>query len=813
MTTLRWLAADHLLQRRLPPDQTAARCPADIFAFQTTAEVKPLTGHMIGQPRATRAIEFGLQVKEGGYNLYLSGPAGTGKTTFATAQARRAAAQEDRPRDWCYVHNFQQPDQPCALSLPPGRGRLFQREMAELLEDIRAAITRTFESDDYDRRRREVVTEFERRIEAVWKEVEQEARQEGFALQRTPTGIVTIPLTREGRPMAQEEYMRLPQQVQQEMQGRMRAVQTRMSAAMRRVQTTEKEARQALKELEQESGLYAVGHLIGQLKEQYEGEQGVQAYLDEVQQDVLSHLQVFLGDGADEDGQRRPGRGLPELSLSRYAVNLLVDHSETKGAPVVVEANPTYNNLVGRVEYKAAFGTMVTEHTMIKCGALHQANGGYLILQVSDLLQSPLSWQALVRCLKTGQVRIEHPGEYQGLLPTASLKPAPIPLKVKVILIGSPMLYSLLHAHDEDFRKLFKVQADFDSSMPRNEENLAQYAGFVCSFCTNEDVPHLEPAAMARMVDYSSRLAGHQKKLSTRFHEIVEVVREAGAWARLEGRSRVSAADVERALEERAYRANLLEEKIQEMIADGTILVDVDGEAPGQVNGLAVLGLGHYTFGKPGRITARTFVGDDGVINIEREVDMSGRIHAKGVLVLSGFLGGRFGGRRPLPLSASIGFEQLYEEVDGDSAASAELYALLTSLAGVGIRQGIAVTGSVNQNGEIQPIGGVNEKIEGFYAVCKLKGLTGKQGVMIPVQNVPNLMLRPEVHKAVAAGKFHIWAVSTIDEGLEILTGIEAGERRSDGSFAPGTVNGLVEARLQEMAESLKDFQRPADRA
>jgi len=551
---------------------------------------------------------------------------------------------------------------------------------------------------------------------------------------------------------------------------------------------------------------------VSRLKDKYRDQEGVRQYLDQVQQDVVEHLDDFRDDGEPE--AQLPAVLLRQMrgrrdAFVRYRVNLLVDHSDTRGAPVVVEPNPTYYNLVGKVEYRGELGTLHTDFTMVKPGALHRANGGYLVLQARDVLTSPFAWDALKRTLKSGQIRTENIHEQYGLIPTASFRPEPIPSRVKVVLVGNPLIYYVLYTFDEDFRKLFKVRADFDTEMDRTPDTLNQYASVVASICHQRNLPHFDRSAVARVVDYSSRLAEDQTKLSARFNEVTEIIYEAAEWARHDGRSLVTAQHVSRALEEKIYRSNRIEEKIRELIARGSLLVDVEGATLGQVNGLAVLNLGDYAFGKPNRITARSFVGARGVVNIERETDLSGRIHSKGVMILGALLGGRYAQDKPLSLSATLTFEQLYDEVDGDSASVAEFFALLSELSGLPIDQGIAVTGSVNQKGEIQPVGGINQKVEGFYYVCKVKGLTGRQGVIVPHQNVPNLMLRDEVCRAITEGRFHVWAIRTIDEGIALLTGVPAGEPDARGRYPRGTVNELVDRRLRELAQRMRQYARP----
>jgi len=795
---------------RLSPDQLRWTCNPNSLPFKTTAEIKA-DEVIVGQDRAVRALELGLTLQQPGYNVYIAGPVGTGRTTYARKKVQAVAAAKPVPPDWCYVYNFQQPDQPAALSPPAGAGAKFRKDIDELIEELKDAIRKVFGSETFETRRREVVQSFEQRIADIWKELETKARQLGFAIQRSPAGIATVPVGPSGEPITPELFNLLPEEQRNEITRRGRALQEEVGEVLRKVRVIEREARDAMRELEQLVVSSAAAHPITRLKERYADHPKIGAYLDQILADVVEHLDEFKE-------QEEPAAPFPlalmrrQEPFARYRVNLVVDNSHLRGAPVIEESNPTYYNLLGKVEYRGEFGALVTDFTMIKCGALQQANGGFLTLQVRDVLTNPLSWEALKRALKSGEARIENIGEQLGLMPTATLRPEPIPLDVKVLLIGTPQIFQLLYVLDEDFRKLFKIKAEFDVEVERTEEATRAYAQAVGAICSRQGLRPFDRSAVARVLEQSARMAEHQQRLSTRFNEMVEIVYEASAWAQQAGHDVVAVVDVDRAVDEKVYRSNRIEERLRQMIAEGQLLVDVDGVKPGQVNGLSVLQLGDYSFGHPSRITARTFVGSRGVVNIERETEMSGRIHSKGVAILGAYLGGKYAQQQPLSLNASLTFEQMYSEVDGDSASSTELYALLSELAGIPIEQSIAVTGSVNQKGEIQPIGGVNEKIEGYFAVCKALGLTGRQGVMIPVQNVPNLMLRPDVVEAVRQGKFHIWAVRTIDEGLEVLTGLPAGEPGADSRYPDGTVNALVSRHLGELAERLRRF-APAGRS
>jgi lon-related putative ATP-dependent protease len=528
--------------------------------------------------------------------------------------------------------------------------------------------------------------------------------------------------------------------------------------------------------------------------------------LNDVRNDILDNLSQFIKRGEPQQRMPFPVPWMRETRFRKYEVNVVVDNSDCKGAPVVMETNPTYQNLVGRTEKEAQFGALVTDFTMIRGGSMHKANNGFLIIPVEELLRNPFSYEGLKRALRDEKIVIEEPQERYGFISTKSLKPEPIPLAVKVILIGNPYLYQQLFILDADFKELFKVKAEFDTTMVRTEENVKKYAAFVCMLCEKENLKHLDGSALAQLVEYSQRIAEDQKKLSTRFAEVADIVREANFYATQENSNVVTGNHVEKAIEEKIYRSKLIQEKIQEMIKRGILLIDTDVEKVGQVNGLSVMGLGDFAFGNPSRVTASIGLGREGVIDIEREAKMGGPIHTKGVLILSGYLNEKYAREKPLSLTARLVFEQSYGGVEGDSASSTELYAMLSALSGLPIKQSIAVTGSVNQKGEVQAIGGVNEKIEGFFEVCKAKGFSGQQGVMIPDSNIQNLMLKEEIVDAVKAGKFHIYSAKTIDEGIEVLTGVKAGERRQDGNFEEETVNYRVDKQLKEMAEKLKEF-------
>ncbi len=786
--------------RELTSAEVYKRCDPSIFKFETTKELNSLE-ELIGQERAVRAIDFGLRIKRNDYNLYLSGLPGTGKTSYIRAYLKEVAKKEKTPSDWLYVYNFKQPSKPRAINLPAGKGEKFCQDMNEFIEELKVELPKVFSSEEYEKRKVAVMKEVQEKSNEIMEALNEEAKKEGLAIVRTNAGYVTIPIIN-GRQITPEEFEILPDEVKKEIEEKTKKIQDKLLEALRQIRNMEKDAKKTLSELDRQTALFVVSPRIEELLEEYKGHEKIEEYLKSVQDDIVDNLSIFLPQ--EETSPLNLLLKSKSSPFTRYKVNLIVNRKGSEGAPIVEEANPTYSNLVGKVEYEGQFGTMVTDFTKIMAGAFHRANGGYLILQIRDVLSNLGSWDALKRILKTGSIKIESLSEKLGLTTIDSLKPEPIPVKVKVILVGNPLLYHLLYQYDEDFSKLFKIKADFDWVMKRDNENIEKLASFVSSYCKKEGLKHFDKTGMARLIEYSSRMSDNQDKLSAMFNRLTEIIQESATWAEIEGADVVSERHVDKAIEEKIYRSNLYEEKIQEMIEKGKILIDIDGEKVGQINGLAVLSLGDYSFAKPSKITANVFLGKEGVVNIEREVKLSGNIHSKGVLILSGFLRDRFSQEFPPSFSATLAFEQVYEGVDGDSASSTELYALLSALSGVPIRQYIAVTGSINQKGEIQPIGGVNEKIEGFFKVCKAKGLTGKQGVIIPVQNIDNLMLDKEVQEAIDKGLFHIYPVSHVSEGIKILTGMELGIPKEDGSYPEGTISYLVQKRLKDMLDKLK---------
>ncbi|HOQ16913.1 MAG TPA: ATP-binding protein [Defluviitaleaceae bacterium] len=775
--------------------------------FKTTEDLEPLEG-IIGQERAVKAMEFGLNIKMRGYNIYMSGPTGSGKTSYAQSCIKDFAKNEPVPYDWCYVYNYSKPSNPIALRFPPGLGKEFRDDMNELIEYLLADIPKAFSSEEYEKEKSEIIKDYQNKRDDLLNQLKEKAQKLGFAVKMTGAGIYFVPIVN-GEVIEEEDYRNLGKEVQEQIDQLTDEIQSEVTETMKTIRNLERKARQKIEDLDYKIGLFAVGHHINYLKEKYKEYDRVIKYLEAVQEDVLENIQEFLEYEEDEEEAQPPVPAalMPfmvksiEDVVKKYRVNLFVDNTEIKGAPVIVDFNPTYNKLIGQIEYDNEFGNLTTDFMKIKPGLFHQANGGYLILQAKDVLNNSYSWEAIKRVLKTKEVTIENLRELMGLTAVSSLKPEPIPVSVKVILIGSTYLYDLLYAYDEDFRKLFKIRVDFDSEMDNNHENIKMLARFVHGFTKRENTAPFTADAIAKIAEYASRLAENQEKMTTRFNSIVEILCEASIWSKMSNKKEITAEDIEKAITEKEKRSNLYEEKMEELIKDNVIMIDCEGEKVGQINGLAILDTGDYRFAKPSRITATTYMGQSGIINIEKESEMSGNIHDKGVQVLTGYLGQTYAQEFPLSLSCRICFEQSYSGVDGDSASSTELYAILSSLSGVPIKQGIAVTGSINQNGEIQPIGGVSHKIEGFYKICKLKGLTGEQGVIIPYQNVKDLVLKDEVIEAVKEGKFHIYPISHVDEGIEILTGVPAGQKDENNRYDENTIHGKVYAKLKAFYE------------
>ena len=780
----------------LPASQLAHRCDPAQFDFATTADLADVA-QIVGQDRAFTAVEFGVGIERHGYNLFVMGPAGSGRHTLVKQALAERTRGTEKPSDWVYVNNFARSHQPIAIELPAGRGLKLREDMRHLVDELRSTVPAVFESEEYTAKVEQVDSEFNERHERAFTDLGAEAQREGIALLRTPAGFSFAPL-KDGEVISPQDFAKLSEEEQGRIEETITRLQSKLERIVRDVLRWRKERYERIRALNREMVLLAVGHVADELKQGWVDLPRVVQYLESVQHDVLENADDFRKP-ADEAAQG-PMRIVmsQESGLRRYQVNVLVDRSAPDGSPVVEEDHPTFQNLVGRVDHIAQLGTLVTDFNLVKAGALHRANGGYLLLDVLKVLQQPFAWEGLKRALTRREIRIESVSDMYGLVSTVSLEPEPIPLDVKVVLIGERIYYYLLQAYDPDFAKLFRVAADFEEAIDRSENNSGMFARLIATVARQNDLLPLDREAVARTVEQASRLAGDAKKISSNLDATIDMLSEADYWARRDKRAGISAADVERAVEAQRGRADRIQNRMREAMVRGEILVDTDGAKIGQINGLSVYQVGHFAFGTPTRITATTRPGEGRVIDIQREVQLGGAIHSKGVLILSSFLAARFSGKRPFSLSASLTFEQTYGEVEGDSASLAELCALLSSLSGVPIRQSLAVTGSINQRGEVQAIGGVNEKIEGFFDICAARGLTGDQGVVIPESNVDHLMLREDVIAAARAGRFHVYAVRTVDEAIGLLTGVPAGDPEIMGDTHPDTVNGRVALRMRE---------------
>ena len=808
---------DSLRRYEVSGKEVCWHCNSAEFEFDCTDELAPPQG-LIGQDRAMKAIQFGLEVDKPGYNLFVTGLTGTGKTSAikshvqAVIDERQGRGAQFSIYDWCYLYNFSDPDRPQTARLLPGRAKVLRRGLEELLRTLREEIPKVFSGEEYTTERKQLEEQGRAAHQAKLQDLEREVRAQNFGLQFSPAGVNLFPMTGEGAPMSTEEFMKLDESEIDATNEKRDKLLQRVQETMGELRAIEKETIDQVKELDQSVGESRLSDLFQRLRTDVGDALQVVTYLDALKEYTLENLHLFTGEGTEPQRAQAPvpmgAMTTPQRNpLLPYDLNVLVDNSETQAAPTIIESNPNWGNLFGRIERRAVMGAYFSDHTMLKAGSIHQANGGYLVLNVRDLLLNPGVWEGLKRTIRNKETRLEDPAEQFGAIVPQGLRPQPMPWDAKLIVTGDETLYRSLSTYDqEDFWEMFKVKAEFDSQIDLTRESVADYCAFICATCEAEDLLHCDRNGVARVVEYGARLVADQTKLSTRFGQIKDLLIEADYWARKDGARLTGGEHVKRALDEKVYRLNMVEEKLRRLIAEGTLMVDVKGEAVGQVNGLVVYDLGDFSFGRPARITVKTFAGRRGVINIEREAQLSGRIHDKGVLILSGYLGWKFAQSKPLSLSASLSFEQSYEGVEGDSASSTELYGILSSLTDLPIKQNIAVTGSVNQKGEIQPIGGINQKVEGFFDICRLQGLTGDQGVMMPHQNVKNLMLRDDVLQAVEAGMFHIYQVKTIDEGIEVLTGVPAGERQPDGSYAEGTVNRLADDRLKELGESLRGF-------
>jgi len=800
------------MSEELSAKQVRKTCDPAAFDCDSTEELEPI-GTIIGQDRALSALKFGLNITKPGFNIFVSGPAGTGRTTAIKSFLDALATQKETPSDWCYVYNFRDSYCPRALEMPSGTGQSLQKDMKHTVENARQNIAQAFASKQYTDRRAKITEGLDKRKEAAFNLLSQKAKDSGFLLQTTPVGLIFIPAPK-GEPMTEEEYQKLSAKAKDKIKEKQEELSKELKDHIALLRVEEDSIRKQLEDTDHEVACYSINHLFDELKNKYKELRQVLDYLNEVEQDMIENFEQFRAERktADSDPMSALQGLVRRQSVQKYEVNVIIDNSELKGAPVILELNPTFNNLFGRVEKEAQFGAFYTDFSMIKSGSLHRANGGYLVVRIEDILTNFQAWEGLKRTIRDGKLVIEEISERLGFMALKSLRPEPIILDVKVVVIGEPLFYYLLLRLDLEFKELFKIKADFDTRMDRSEASLKDYAAVICRLCKEENLKHLSSGALAKVIEHSSRLAGDQEKLSTLFADISDIIRESNFWADAVCASFIEASHVEKAIEQKVYRSNLIQQRINEMIDKGMIVIDTMGEIIGQVNGLAVISLGDFAFGKPNRITATVSVGREGLIDIERESKLGGPLHTKGVMILNGYIADKYAHEAPLSLSARLVFEQSYEEVEGDSASSTELYALLSRLADVPIKQGIAVTGSVNQKGEVQAIGGINEKIEGFFEVCRLKGLDGKQGVLIPASNVRNLMLREDVVEAVKKRKFHIYPVDNIEDGIEVLTGVKVGKRLEDGSFEPDSINSRVQQHLTTLAERLRYFTKGVEK-
>ena len=791
----------------LPPESLAKSINGLFLDFDTTELVEPLKG-VIGQQRAVRSLDFGLNMKEKGFNVYVAGPPGTGRLTAVTSFLRQHAASIEPPSDWCYVHNFRDVLSPNILELPQGMGIQFQRAMSTFIDEVKRDILRAFQGQQYSEHRERLLQILQRDRDDLYQRMSDRAENEGFLLRNTPAGLV-ITAQKDGIPIENEAIEALPEAERLALQSSQQSLQAELQRLVIESKNAERNAQESVLQLDQRVVRANLDFLVAELVEKYSAAASVTTYLNDVAADMLGNMDLFKPLPQPVEGNGPQGsRPDPIDGWRRYDVNVVVDNTFTLGGPVVMESNPTLRNLLGSVEREAYLGSVRTDFTMIRPGSLHKANGGFLVLRVEDILRDPTAWEGLKRCLKEGKILVEMTAD-AGIIGVKPINPDPIELDVKIILIGNTSLYHMLYSNDPDFLELFKVKAEFDTSMDKNEVNLKDYAAFVAMVCSKEKLRHMSRDGVVRLTEYSSRMAADQNKLSTSFAEITDIIRESDHWAGVDQLQYIDKDHVEKTITEKNYRSGLIQDKMAEMVRNGLVVIDTDGEVVGQINGLAVINVGDSHFGRPNRITASVGIGREGIIDVERESALGGRLHTKGVMIIGGYLTDKFASNFPLSLVAHIAFEQSYQEVDGDSASSAELYALLSCLSDLPINQGIAVTGSVNQKGEVQAIGGVNDKIEGFFDVCKTDGLTGSQGVMIPQSNVQNLMLRSEIIEAVRDGKFHIYSVHTVDEGIALLTGVEAGDRQEDGSFSSESVNHRVLERLEGIAHSMRDFIKP----
>lgn len=791
--------------------QLRNECCDECKKFESTADLEPLEG-IIGQERAVEAIDFGLNIKRKGYNIYISGISGTGRNSYISLITEKKARGENTSGDWVYVYNFKKPENPISLRLDSGQGKIFKKAIENTIIFIKKEIENTFTSKEYERAKNMLFKQLNETSEELLAELNTLAKKFGFIYSNTDRGLVSVPLKEGDVPMTEEDFKDISKEKYAEIQKKSSELNLASIDLFKKIKDIDESFRDKIKKLDGEFATKVVNLHADRLKYRFDGNKKVENYLIDLKNDIIDKVDMFKTDNKQQ--QSNPFLAMQNKNndsfFERYQVNLFIDNSDKENAPVVFETNPTHSNLLGNIEFVNEMGVLKTSFKKIIPGSIHAANGGYLIIQVKDLMENVFAYKGLMRALLNDEAKIETIQTTMGYPVTTGLKPEPIKLDIKVILVGDPRSYSMLYSYDEQFAKLFKIRADFDVEMVRSSANVEKMTKFIASHCEKENLKHFERDAVCKVVEYSSKIADNQEKLSSRFNKVVEIIYEADSWACLEESNLVYKKHVEKAIQQKINRNNMYEDKVLELFDEGTYLLDVEGEKVGEINGLAVVGAGEYSFGKPSKITVSTYRGKAGLINIEREARTSGKIHDKGVMIINGFMGYKYAQTRPLALSASIVFEQLYSGIDGDSASSTELYAIMSSLSGAPIKQGIAVTGSVNQRGQIQPIGGVNQKIEGYFKVCKMKGLTGEQGVIIPHQNVKNLMLNDEVTEAVKNGKFHIYPVKLIDDGIEILTGVPAGSMDENGCYEENTIHCLVDQKLQQYLKPL-DFDKKDD--
>ena len=774
-------------------------CNPNVFKFTTTEELEGITTG-IGQDRGIKALEFGINVAVKGYNLYLEGPDGVGKTMYTKNYLNKIAKKKKVPSDWCYIYNFDNPNEPIAVELPAGQGKEFKKAMENLVKDVKTDVSRTLGNEDFEEEKNLIKKEYEQKKSLLMEKLNKTSSKFGFQVKSAPNGIYMMPLLN-GKVLEEEEFERLDPKIKEDYEKKSAIVQEQIMKAIAEIKAIERETENKINEWQSNVALLTINAHVNIVKSKFKRNKKINKFLENIKKDILKNISAFATEEKNNNKQQNQNKPEQPKPWANYRVNLFVDNSQKEGCPVIMDSNYSYHNIFGKLEYENYFGSLKTDHTMLKPGLLHLANGGYIILQARDLVSNGLCYEALKKAIRIKQIAIENTADQRSSMVMVSLKPEPIPLDIKVLLIGDESVYQTLLMMDADFKKLFKIKVEFEEDTPISNENMNNLARFIHGFCEQEGLLHLDKSAVAKMIEYSIKISGDRDKLSIRFNDLAEILGEACTWAKLDKQKVVTDKYIDKALSEQIERVRKYDTRYLEMIKDKSVLIDTNGSKVGQINGLTVINIGGHSFGKPVKITANTYVGKNEIINIEREIDLSGPTHSKGVLILSGYLGETFAQDMPLSLTASLCFEQMYSGVDGDSASSTELYAILSSLSGVPINQAIAVTGSVNQKGEIQPIGGANEKIEGFFQICQMRGLDGSNGVIIPKQNVKNLQLNDEVVQAVKDKKFHIYAISTVDEGIEILTGVPAGKMNENGVFTAGSVKALAYEKLKKYAE------------